>query len=101
MWEMLEHVSMMGLLHIFFKNLSVLSRILLIIHSLCVLTEVQVHLLFSYVYLEHSTHNWQEEILLKILQGELTCSHKVPSIGRQGKDFTLEMRKSAAVQQGL
>lgn len=49
--------SMMGLLHIFFKNLSVLSRILLIIHSLCVLTEVQVHLLFSYVYLEHSTHN--------------------------------------------
>lgn len=93
--------SMMGLLHIVLKNARELSRILLIIHSHCVLTEVQVHLLFSYVYLEYSAHNWQEEILLKILQGELTCSHKVPSIGRQGKDVNMETRKSAAVQQGV
>ncbi len=37
-----------------------LSQIFLIIPSLCVLTEVQVHLFYSYVYLEYSPHNWQE-----------------------------------------
>lgn len=40
---------------------------LLISHSLCVLTEVQVRLFYSCVYLEYSPHNRQGEILLKML----------------------------------
>lgn len=38
---------------------------------------------------------------IKVLWGQLTSSHKVPSIGRQENDCKMQTWKTAAKQQGL